>query len=38
MAENAQIFDFELRARDMEELDALDRSGAAARALECQWW
>jgi diketogulonate reductase-like aldo/keto reductase len=29
---NAQIFDFELGAEDMRALDALDRSGATARA------
>jgi 2,5-diketo-D-gluconate reductase A len=38
IAENAQIFDFELAARDMEELDALDRSGRTRAALERKWW
>jgi hypothetical protein len=36
-AENAQVFDFELSAADMEELDALDRSGATRAALERKW-
>jgi diketogulonate reductase-like aldo/keto reductase len=38
IAENAQIFDFELSARDMTELDALDRSGRTQAALERKWW
>jgi 2,5-diketo-D-gluconate reductase A len=38
IAENAQVFDFELAARDMEELDALDRSGGTQEALERKWW
>ncbi len=38
IAENAQIFDFELSARDMEQLDALDRSGGTKAALERKWW
>jgi diketogulonate reductase-like aldo/keto reductase len=38
IAENAQIFDFELSARDMAELDALDRSGGTREALERKWW
>jgi diketogulonate reductase-like aldo/keto reductase len=38
IAENAQIFDFELSARDMAELDALDRSGGTGAALERKWW
>jgi diketogulonate reductase-like aldo/keto reductase len=38
IAENAQIFDFELSARDMDELDALDRSGGTRAALERKWW
>jgi diketogulonate reductase-like aldo/keto reductase len=38
IAENAQVFDFELSARDMEELDALDRSGGTRAALERKWW
>jgi methylglyoxal/glyoxal reductase len=38
IAENAQVFDFELDAQEMERLDALDRSGAARAALERKWW
>ena len=38
IAENAEIFDFELAAPDMEELDALDRSGGTRAALERKWW
>ena len=38
IAENAQVFDFELSARDVEELDALDRSGGTRAALEHRWW
>ena len=38
IAENAQIFDFELPANDMAELDALDRSGGTREALERKWW
>jgi diketogulonate reductase-like aldo/keto reductase len=38
IAENAEVFDFELRARDMEALDALDRSGGTRAALERKWW
>jgi 2,5-diketo-D-gluconate reductase A len=38
IAENAQIFDFELAARDLEALDGLDRSGATSEALERKWW
>ena len=38
IAENAQVFDFELSAVDMEELDALDRSGGTQAALERKWW
>jgi diketogulonate reductase-like aldo/keto reductase len=38
IAENAQVFDFELSAADMEELDALDRSGGTQAALERKWW
>jgi 2,5-diketo-D-gluconate reductase A len=38
IAENAQVFDFELPAADMEELDALDRSGGTRVALERKWW
>jgi 2,5-diketo-D-gluconate reductase A len=38
IAENAQIFDFELSAHEMAELDALDRSGGTREALERKWW
>jgi 2,5-diketo-D-gluconate reductase A len=38
IAENARVFDFELSAPDMEDLDALDRSGATSEALERKWW
>jgi 2,5-diketo-D-gluconate reductase A len=36
--ENAKVFDFELSAHEMEELDALDRSGGTQAALERKWW
>jgi 2,5-diketo-D-gluconate reductase A len=38
IAENAQIFDFELSDQDVQELDALDRSGGTRAALERKWW
>jgi diketogulonate reductase-like aldo/keto reductase len=38
IAENAQIFGFELSGGDMAELDALDRSGRTRAALERKWW
>jgi 2,5-diketo-D-gluconate reductase A len=38
IAENAQIFDFELSANDLAELDALDRSGRTREAMERKWW
>jgi diketogulonate reductase-like aldo/keto reductase len=38
IAENAQIFDFTLSARDLGELDALDETGGTASALERKWW
>ncbi|MGO9973361.1 MAG: aldo/keto reductase [Solirubrobacteraceae bacterium] len=38
IAENAQIFDFELSAHDMAVLDALDRSGRTREAMERKWW
>ena len=37
IAENAQVFEFELSAADMEELDAVDRSGGTRSALEHRW-
>jgi 2,5-diketo-D-gluconate reductase A len=36
--ENARIFDFALDDRGMAALDALDRTGGTARALEDKWW
>jgi diketogulonate reductase-like aldo/keto reductase len=36
--ENAQVFDFELSAEDMAELDALDETGGTGEALERKWW
>jgi diketogulonate reductase-like aldo/keto reductase len=38
IAENAQVFDFELSAADVQALDALDRTGGTAAALERRWW
>ena len=38
IAENAQIFEFELSANDMAELDALDQSGQTRKAMERKWW
>jgi diketogulonate reductase-like aldo/keto reductase len=38
IAENAQVFDFALSDRDLEELDALDRTDGTERALERKWW
>jgi 2,5-diketo-D-gluconate reductase A len=38
LAENAAIFDFTLSDEDMENLDALDRTGGTDRALERKWW
>jgi 2,5-diketo-D-gluconate reductase A len=38
IAKNAEVFDFELAAGDMEGLDALDRSGGTRAALERKWW
>jgi hypothetical protein len=34
----AQVFDFELRAAEMDELDELDRSGGTRSALERKRW
>ena len=38
IAENAQVFDFILTEQDMAELDGLDRTHGADRALERGWW
>ena len=38
IAENAQLFDFQLPDEDIAELDALDRTGGTDRALEHKWW
>jgi 2,5-diketo-D-gluconate reductase A len=38
IAENAQIFDFELPDDAIAELDALDRTGGTRAALERKWW
>ena len=38
IAENARVFDFVLGESDMAQLDALDRTGGTARALERPWW
>lgn len=36
--ENGAVFDFELSADDMAELDALDTTGRTERARESTWW
>jgi diketogulonate reductase-like aldo/keto reductase len=38
IAENADVFDFSLSDDDLAELDALDRTGGADRAVERKWW
>ena len=38
IAENAQIFDFELASEDMQALDALDQTGGTDEAREQKWW
>jgi diketogulonate reductase-like aldo/keto reductase len=38
IAENARLFDFRLSDEDIAELDELDRTGGADRALERKWW
>jgi 2,5-diketo-D-gluconate reductase A len=38
IAENGQVFDFELTDEDMALLDELDRTGGTERALERRWW
>lgn len=36
--ENGRVFDFHLSERQMDALDALDRSGGASIAQERKWW
>jgi diketogulonate reductase-like aldo/keto reductase len=36
--QNAQVFDFELTAADVDALDGLDTTGGTDRALERPWW
>jgi diketogulonate reductase-like aldo/keto reductase len=38
IAANADLFDFHLNTEDLARLDALDRTGAAAVAVENPWW
>jgi 2,5-diketo-D-gluconate reductase A len=38
IAENAQIFDFELSEQDVAELDALDETGGTGEARADKWW
>jgi diketogulonate reductase-like aldo/keto reductase len=38
IAENAQLFDFQLSDEDIADLDALDGTGGTDRALERKWW
>ena len=38
IAENGQVFDFELTDADMARLDEFDRTGGTDRALERRWW
>jgi diketogulonate reductase-like aldo/keto reductase len=38
IAENAEIFDFDLSSDDMAELDALDTTGGTDQAVEDKWW
>lgn len=38
IAENAQIFDFELTDDDLAQLDGLDRTGGTGVATESKWW
>src|SRR6266550_5397764 len=38
IAENRQVFDFELTDEDVARLDELDRTGGTERALEQPWW
>jgi 2,5-diketo-D-gluconate reductase A len=36
--ENSQVFDFQLSSEQMDELDALDETSGADRAVEHAWW
>jgi diketogulonate reductase-like aldo/keto reductase len=38
IAENAQVFDFELSPQDMADLEAGDETNGTDRALEQRWW
>jgi diketogulonate reductase-like aldo/keto reductase len=38
IAQNAQVFDFDLPDDDLATLDGLDRTGGTDRALEHPWW
>jgi len=38
IAENGEVFDFELTSEDLARLDELDRTGGTDRAVEQQWW
>jgi len=38
IAENADVFSFQLSDQEMAELDALDATGGTDRALEHPWW
>ena len=38
IAENGQVFDFDLADEDMAQLDELDLTGGTDRAVEQQWW
>jgi 2,5-diketo-D-gluconate reductase A len=38
IAENGQVFDFDLADEDVARLDELDLTGGTARAVEHQWW
>ncbi len=38
LAENTQIFDFQLSKEDTQALDALDRTGGTDKAREGKWW